>query len=41
MGWFGVSLAGPDSNREWDENYHKFLEESDPNWIITIVDCHI
>lgn len=41
MGWFGISGASADSNREWDKNYHKFLEEADPNWIITIVDCHI
>ena len=41
MGWFGISCASPEKHREWDENYHKFLEEADPNWIITIVDCHI
>ena len=41
MGWWGISGASPENQGEWDENYHKFLEEADPNWIITIVDCHI
>lgn len=41
MGWWGISHANTDSEKEWDENYHKFLEEADPNWTITIVDCHI
>ena len=41
MGWWGVSGASPKSQGEWDENYHKILEEADPNWTITIVDCHI
>lgn len=41
MGWFGISGATIDQEKEWDENYHKFLEEAEDDWTITIVDCHI
>lgn len=41
MGWWGISSAKLDDEKAWDEAYHKFLDEADPNWRITIVDCHI
>ena len=41
MGWWGVSHAEMDAQKEWDENYHKFFEQAEDDWMITIVDCHI
>lgn len=41
MGWFGLSGATTDQEKEWDENYHKFFEQAEDDWTITIVDCHI
>ena len=42
MGWFGISSATTDEERDWREHYkERFLDTADPNWILTIVDCHI
>lgn len=42
MLYFGVSAASEEDEKNWDENYYKnFIEKADPNWILTIVDCHI
>lgn len=42
MGWFGASSETPDEAKDWDEGYReRFLEHADPDWILTIVDCHI
>ena len=42
IGWFGCSSETSDEMRDWDLNYKKrFIDESDPDWIMTIVDCHI
>lgn len=41
MGWFGFSNANDDAQNEWVDNYKKLLDEAAPNWMITIVDCHI
>lgn len=41
MGWWGISGATPDKEKEWDENYYKLLEQAEDDWTITIVDCHI
>lgn len=42
MGWFGCSSATPKEFREWSENWQKnFIENQDPELIMTIVDCHI
>lgn len=42
MGWFGCSSATPEEFRKWCEHYKEiFLDNADPDWILTIVDCHI
>lgn len=42
MGWFGVSTESDDEYRDWYEHYkERFIDTADPNWILTIVDCHI
>jgi hypothetical protein len=42
MGWFGISGETHDEAIEWVKNYKaRFLDTADPNWILTIVDCHI
>lgn len=42
MGWFGLSNAETDAEREFDENYFKILDrEKYKDYYITIVDCHI
>ena len=41
MGWWGISGATVDKEKEWDNNYHKFIDQVEADWTITIVDCHI
>ena len=42
MGWFGCSSATPEEFKKWCEHYKEiFLDNADPKWILTIVDCHI
>lgn len=42
MGWFGMSDESDEAWVYWVDNYHdRFIEKSDPDWIMTIVDCHI
>jgi hypothetical protein len=42
MGWFGMSNESHDQAVSWDETYkEKFLDTADPDWTITVVDCHI
>lgn len=42
MGWFGMSDESDQSWIDWVSNYDdRFISGSDPNWILTIVDCHI
>lgn len=42
MGWFGMSDESDESWIDWVSNYDdRFISGSDPNWILTIVDCHI
>ena len=39
MGWFGIST---DEKQGWSESYKEsFIKNADPNWTISIVDCHI
>ena len=44
MGWFGFSLATANEEREWYKSYQsiikKFAEEN-PDYVVTLVDCHI
>lgn len=42
MGWFGASSETGEESLDWDLNYkERFLDTADPDWTLTIVDCHI
>lgn len=42
MGWFGCSSETPEESYDWDMNYKQnFIDKAEPEWILTIVDCHI
>lgn len=42
MGWFGLGNETPEQARDWDENYARnFLETADPEWTLTLINCHI
>lgn len=42
MGMFGCSSASPEEFRKWHDHYKEiFLDNADPKWVLTIVDCHI
>jgi hypothetical protein len=42
MGWWGMSSDTPDSSKDWYAKFReRFIDSADPNWILTIVDCHI
>jgi len=42
MGWWGCSSASPEEEIEFKKNYEeKFIKAANPNWELTIVDCHI
>ena len=42
MGWWGCSSESGVESRDWYDHYkERFLDSADPDWILTIVDCHI
>lgn len=42
MGWWGISSATPEEEAEFENNYEeKFIRTANPEWRLTIVDCHI
>lgn len=42
MGWWGCSSESGDESKDWYGHYkERFLDTADPDWILTIVDCHI
>ncbi len=42
IAWFGLISATDPELREWREKYkERFIDTADPDWILTIVDCHI
>lgn len=42
MGWWGMSSETGDESLDWDLHYkERFIDTADPDWTITIVDCHI
>lgn len=42
MLWFGMSTETGDESLDWDLHYkERFLDAADPDWTLTIVDCHI
>lgn len=39
MGWWAIVT---DEKKDWNEKYkERFLDTADPDWVLTIVDCHI
>lgn len=42
MGWWGISSETHEEAYDWDKNYKQnFIDKADPEWTLTIVDCHI
>lgn len=42
MGWFGCSSDSAEESFDWDMKYKEcFIDKADPEWTLTIVDCHI
>lgn len=42
MLYFGLSSETADESLDWDLHYkERFLDTADPDWTLTIVDCHI
>lgn len=44
MGWFGISSATENEEREWHKSYQSIIEkfaEKNPDYVVTLVDCHI
>lgn len=42
MGWWGISSATPEEENEFNKNYeNNFIKTANPEWRLTIVDCHI
>lgn len=42
MGWFGCSSENANEYREWCARYkERFIDAADPDWMLTVVDCHI
>lgn len=42
MGWWGFSSETAEESYDWDMHFKEnFIDKADPDWILTIVDCHI
>lgn len=41
MGWWGISSSTPDSEKEFEKFFDEYITKADPEWTLTIVDCHI
>lgn len=42
MGYWGCSSETPDESLDWDLHYkERFIDTADPDWTLTVVDCHI
>lgn len=42
MFWWGISSETGNESLDWDLHYkERFIDTADPNWTMTIVDCHI
>lgn len=42
MGWFGCSSESAEESFDWDMKYKEcFIDKADPEWTLTVVDCHI
>ena len=42
MGWFGFSSESFEEANSWSVSFkEKFIDNADPEWTLTVVDCHI
>lgn len=42
MGWFGIGSESAEDFYNWNMHFKEnFIDKADPDWILTIVDCHI
>ncbi len=42
MGWFGIGNETVEESCEWDMRFKEtFIDQANPDWKLTIVDCHI
>jgi len=42
MGWFGCSSESDEEANSWSVGFkEKFIDNADPEWTLTVVDCHI
>lgn len=42
MGYFACTNGKPEMELEWDLNFKKtFIDTADPEWVATVIDCHI
>lgn len=42
MGWWAMSSETPEEARDWEDQFkERFITSSDPELLLTIVDCHI
>ncbi len=42
MGWFGAGSETAEESYAWDMRFKEtFIDRANPDWILTIVDCHI
>lgn len=42
MGWWGITNTSPEQESEFQDSYEeRFIKRANPEWTMTIVDCHI
>jgi hypothetical protein len=42
MGWWGISSESHEEAKKWNKSFKEaFIDNADPEWTLTIVDCHI
>lgn len=41
MGWWALTTETPESRKDYNKFFDDFLAKADPEWTLTIVDCHI
>lgn len=41
MGWWAMTTETPESIKDYNKFFDDFLAKADPEWTLTIVDCHI
>lgn len=42
MGWFGCGSESDEEAKRWNQSFKEmFIDSADPEWTLTVVDCHI